>query len=248
MYALPAPGSAAESPVSHLPVTAPPTSPRPSTAQTAAAIVLTGFPALTGRSRVVVSTGVSAAYGWYAYGGGGAAPGRGVRSTAPTGLRLVAGGGGGGPGCPAGGAAGTGGTGLRRVVVSTGGSGRGAGGPVSGRRAGGPGSEGGPGGTDPEGGAAGTGALPGMRGGPAGRGGTGARRASVLIRPPWSTSPHRPRTAVRAGPPVDRVTVTLRGGRDPVGTGRGVRHDLHRTSPTQWYGRLASCGHDCPRR
>lgn len=60
VYALPAPGSAAESPVSQLPVTAPPMRPRPSTAQTAATAVRKGFPALTGRSRVVVSAGVSA--------------------------------------------------------------------------------------------------------------------------------------------------------------------------------------------
>ena len=60
VYALASAGSAAESPVSQLPVTAPPMSPRPSTAQTAAATVLAGFRAFTGRSRVVVSAGVSA--------------------------------------------------------------------------------------------------------------------------------------------------------------------------------------------
>lgn len=46
--------------MSQLPVAAPPISPSPSTTQTAAAAALKGRRVRTGRSRVVVSAGVSA--------------------------------------------------------------------------------------------------------------------------------------------------------------------------------------------
>lgn len=60
LYAVRAPGSAEESPVSQVPVTAPPISPSPRTTQAAAPAVRAGWRGRTGRSRVVVSTGVSA--------------------------------------------------------------------------------------------------------------------------------------------------------------------------------------------